>query len=142
MGKDLIRPGTGDDRIDGGSGGQDRVSYVGHTRGVRVSLATRAAQATGAGKDSFIGVEAITGTAYSDVLIGDLEWNYFYGGGGADKLYGRDGTDRLYGEGGNDYLYGGDYADHLWGGSGSDHLYGGTGSDALYGGSGTDYVSQ
>lgn len=64
----------------------------------------------------------LSGTAYSDVIIGL---------GGRDRLFGGGGDDTLQGGWGADTLCGGDGDDILVGGRGRDHLYGGDGSDTF-----------
>jgi serralysin len=56
-------------------------------------------------------VEAIVGTAFADVIVGDS---------GRNVLNGGDGNDRLLGQSGDDVLIGGAGADRLNGGSGYD----------------------
>ena len=108
-GDDLIRPGTGDDIVDGGTG-WDRVSYamVGgdvSTSGVVVSLAMPGTgQVTGHGTDRLSGIEHLTGTPYSDYLVGNDGDNWIWGG--VDPTTGASGgtPDQLFGGGGNDLL--------------------------------------
>jgi serralysin len=64
----------------------------------------------------------ITGTYFSDRLVG---------GSGNDTISGYEGNDTLTGNAGNDQLYGGAGNDLLYGGAGRDVLSGGAGSDAF-----------
>ncbi|MBL8367611.1 MAG: calcium-binding protein, partial [Candidatus Accumulibacter sp.] len=65
--------------------------------GVTVSLATGAAQATGgAGTDTLIGIENLTGSSHNDSLTGNSAANRLDGGAGADTLIGGDGSDTYY----------------------------------------------
>ena len=85
-----------------------------------VSLAVAGAQATGgAGTDTLISMENLTGFSINDALSGNT---------GANTLTGR---------GGNDTLNGGEGADTMIGGTGNDTLKGGTGKDTLDGGAGS-----
>jgi Ca2+-binding RTX toxin-like protein len=110
-GDDLIDGGLGDDTLNGG-GGFDTVTYAAATAGLRVSLDASGWQAVaGLGRDRLIGVEAIIGSAFDDVLTGS---------GGANRLYGGIGNDRLAGGAGDDLLAGGAGDDVLIGGAGFD----------------------
>ncbi|GAA6120596.1 hypothetical protein Acidovoranil_26990 [Acidovorax sp. FG27] len=111
---------------------------------------------------------ASSGSAVSDIYLGDAQDNSFtagagddmlrggegndslYGGTGTDLLDGGKGDDSLYGEAGddtleggegNDYLYAGGGNDRLTGGEGNDSLHGEAGDDTLEGGAGNDYLS-
>ena len=121
-GADVLAGGLGDDLIDGGAGG-DRASYsVGATGGVTVDLRVQGvAQNTGSfGFDTLVGIEAVTGTAFDDVLTGNSGDNFFYGGPGMT---------------GNDTISGGAGDDMIMTGRGNHVLDGGAGSDiwSLYG---------
>lgn len=109
-GDDVINGGDGDDLIDGGAG-LDRASYSNATKGVTVSLLISAAQATGQGRDTLVGIENLTGSDFADTLIGS---------DGANALNGGEGDDRLQGGLGNDELLGGLGVDRLIGGGGDD----------------------
>ena len=130
-GADLLTGGDGNDVLDGGVG-DDIASYATAGVGVTVSLLTQGAQDTGAGLDTLIGIENLTGSAHSDVLIGD---------GGANRLDGGLGQDWLQSGVGDDALVGGDGDDSVWGGAGSDTLDGGSGNDTIDGGAGVDLVT-
>jgi Ca2+-binding RTX toxin-like protein len=133
-----------------GGDGNDTVSYAGASYGVMIHLVYQATNAGAAQGHSFIGVERIIGTDYSDQIVGDGYANRFYGGLGIDYLYGGGGNDTLdggadhdylYGEAGHDTLDGGAGDDVLDGGAGNDTLVGGAGGDAFFGGAGIDTVS-
>ncbi len=104
LGNDLLLASAGDDRIDGGAG-VDTVSYANHFRGVTVSLAAGSvvsgvgergvAQDTGAGRDTILNVENLTGTRFADRLTGNAGANVLDGGGGSDVLDGGKGIDTL-----------------------------------------------
>ncbi len=95
-GNDRLEGGAGDDTLNGGSG-EDTASYNDAPSGVTVSLATGAAQATGgAGTDTLIGIENLTGSSHNDSLTGNSAANRLDGGAGADTLIGGDGSDTYY----------------------------------------------
>ncbi|HEY8570917.1 hypothetical protein [Phenylobacterium sp.] len=151
-GDDLLSVGPGNATADGGAG-IDTVTFLGNgtlfTSGVTVSLAQQgAAQNTGQGSMTLVGVENLSGTVHGDTLTGDA---------GANLLAGEIGDDRLVGGGGDDVLAGDGYVDvdsHGLGGSGAivtsytqdgaignDTLEGGAGNDTFYGGGGADSIS-
>ena len=119
----LIHAGKGSNVLVGGSG-TDTLSYAygaNGTTGVKVSLASTTAQATGgSGSDRISGFERLTGSANSDSLTGSSGANIIKGGGGNDTVTGGGGSDSLYGDAGNDLLRGGAGNDVLYGGAGRD----------------------
>ena len=116
-GNDMLNGGAGDDILVGGNG-NDTASYADATAGVTVSLATAAAQNTGgAGTDTLIAIENLTGSAFNDTLTGDLNANILSGGAGDDTLSGGAGNNSLVGAAGNDTLTGGAGNDTLDGGA-------------------------
>ncbi|QZD94581.1 calcium-binding protein [Qipengyuania gelatinilytica] len=128
-GDDTLLGGAFDDIFDGGAGndtmrggaGIDTALYNEATSGVRVNLLVGAAQNTqGAGIDTLLGFENLTGSAYNDQLRGNLDANVLIGLSGNDSLFGNDGDDVLEGGDGNDRLYGGKGADIMDGGAGND----------------------
>ena len=102
--------------------GNDSVTYQDVATGVTVSLAITTAQDTlGAGIDTLLGIENLTGSAFGgDTLTGDAGANILGGAGGNDALEGGAGNDMLYGDDGIDTLEGGDGNDMLDGGDGID----------------------
>jgi Ca2+-binding RTX toxin-like protein len=153
-GDNLLSGFGGDDILSGGAGND--TAYYGTdaaTSGVTVSLAIAGPQATGgAGTDTLIGIESLTGSIFSDVLTGDSGANLLTGWGAGDTLYGGDGDDSLKGDflpiyggsngpEGDDKLYGGVGNDDLQGDGGQDLLDGGAGNDSLDGGAGEDTAS-
>ena len=90
----------------------------------------------GAGNDTLIAIENLTGSAFNDTLQGDGSNNLLSGGAGADYLQGNLGHDTLYGGDGNDTIYG----DHTTGGLGDDVIYGEAGDDYINAGTGADYL--
>ena len=121
-GDDLLNGGAGNDVLDGGAG-IDRVSYaVGATAGVRVDLNIQGiAQATGgAGMDTLIGIEQVSGTIFNDVLIGNAGDNWLWGGSNGSGVTGND---------------------NISGGAGNDLIEVGAGTHVLDGGIGIDTLS-
>ncbi|MCW5736630.1 MAG: FG-GAP repeat protein, partial [Enhydrobacter sp.] len=146
-GADTLAGGNGDDTLDGGSAndlidggaGTDTATYASATASVAVDLAIGGAQNTGgAGIDTLIGVENLTGSAFADSLSGDNAANVLSGADGNDALLGRNGDDRLDGGNGADSLDGGSGDDTAYGGGGKDSLRGREGNDVLDGGGGDD----
>lgn len=86
LGDDTINGGVGDDDLQGG-GGYDLVSYADAAAGVTVDLGREFAQNTGsAGVDTLTGFEALTGSAFSDILSGNSGDNMLNGLTGADTF--------------------------------------------------------
>lgn len=168
-GSDTLSGGNGNDRLDGGTG-TDTVSYADAGSAVRVSLAITTAQATlGAGTDTLISLENITGSAYNDTLTGSSGNNVLDGDAGNDTMAGGAGNDTYYvwqagdvvteaASAGTDlvYSYRSAYtlgsnvengriastaAANLTGNSLANTLYAGAGNNILNGGTGTDTVS-
>ncbi len=141
-GDDFLRGGEGDDLLDGGAG-RDDVSFDGSklSSGVSVDLSATPVDAGGysgvivvnddgmGGTDYLRGIEDVTGTSFSDTLIGNDEDNSFSGLAGDDFLSGNGGDDNLWADEGNDTLLGGDGNDNLEGERGDDDLSGGAGND-------------
>jgi Ca2+-binding RTX toxin-like protein len=99
-GNDLLVGGLGDDRLDGGAG-IDTVGYETAAAGVTADLAAGIATG-GAGSDTLVLIENLTGSAFADTLTGN---------GFANILTGSAGDDVLDGGLGNDMLIGGDGID-------------------------------
>jgi Ca2+-binding RTX toxin-like protein len=119
-GDDLLDGGDGDDLIDG-EDGIDRLTYAAAAAAITVSLATTQAQATGgAGVDTILNIENVTGSAYGDVLTGNANANDIVGGAGDDTVNAGGGADTVDGGDGNDTLNGGLGNDVLNGGAGID----------------------
>ena len=92
-GNDSLNGGNGNDLLDGGTG-SDTASYAGATAAVTVNLGLTTAQNTGgAGIDTLISIENLTGSAYNDTLTGNSANNTLNGGGGIDILIGSLGND-------------------------------------------------
>jgi Ca2+-binding RTX toxin-like protein len=141
---DFISPGSGEDVVDAGAGEHDFLSYSDLRGPVTVNL--RTGVATGAGMDTFTGVENVAGSRRGDLLIGDENANRLLGSQGADVIRGGGGADNLFGEGlaafsrSSDRLYGGPGNDVLRGERGHDLLDGGLGRDWLLAGPGDDFL--
>ena len=135
-GSDLLRPDTGaigNDYIDGGDG-VDTLDYgtSAAARGVRVDLGITTIQGTqGAGADTILNVENVTGTAFDDRITGSAADNMLIGGFGDDRLEGGAGDDTLIGGTDNDIVRGGAGNDDVSGNTGADILTGGAGFDAF-----------
>ena len=72
---------------------------------MEVSLVVAGAQDTGgAGTDTLVSIENLTGSAFGDELIGNAGANVFRGLAGNDRLHGADGADTLLGGDGDDIL--------------------------------------
>ncbi|HUR43976.1 MAG TPA: M10 family metallopeptidase, partial [Aestuariivirga sp.] len=121
-GDDTLSGDAGDDLLDGGLG-LDTTTYQSATAGVAVSLALTAAQNTlGAGTDTLLGIENVTGSMFNDTLTGSSIGNILSGLDGNDALNGGLGADTMIGGNGNDsYIVDniGDVADES-GGTGVD----------------------
>ncbi|MBC7768659.1 MAG: VCBS repeat-containing protein, partial [Phycisphaerales bacterium] len=110
---DALAGDAGDNVLNAGLG-DDTVSYAAALAGVSLSLALAGQQNTGgAGLDTLIGVENLTGSAFNDTLTGDASANMLHGGAGVDVLNGGGGDDTLTADGGGDTLDGGDGSDLL-----------------------------
>jgi Ca2+-binding RTX toxin-like protein len=93
-GNDTLDGGAGNDTLNGGNGG-DTASYASASSGVTVDLSLAGVQNTGgAGSDTLISIENVTGSAFHDVLFGNAANNVLNGGGGADAMAGGAGDDR------------------------------------------------
>ena len=91
----------------GGFGFIDFAHYDGATSAVTVNLAAGTSSG-GDGNDTLNGIEGVTGSNFSDTLVGDANDNTLIGNKGNDSLLGGDGSDTLRGGLGNDILTGGD----------------------------------
>ena len=110
---DTLTGGSGHDQLNGGDG-IDTASYSDATAGVTVTLGTTASQDTGgAGIDTLVNIDNLTGSNYGDTLTGN---------GIRNVLSGFAGNDVINGGGGDDLLLGGLGADTLTGGSENDRF--------------------
>ena len=136
-GDDKFIIGSGPQNVDGGEG-FDTLDFT-RAGAITFALATSEGQ-IGLPLDSkFSNFEQVLGSLSGvNVIDGDDNGNFIYGGRAGDKLSGAAGIDRLEGEGGNDILLGGAGHDTLEGGAGNDILTGGADADDLEGGAGAD----
>ncbi|WP_305987529.1 M10 family metallopeptidase C-terminal domain-containing protein [Roseibium sp. MMSF_3544] len=119
-GNDILRGDEGADELVGGEG-TDWAYYNASTEAVRINLADGEVEAGGhAEGDQLIGIERVSGSQYSDIIVGDSTNNY---------LRGDFGDDVLIGGGGNDILRGDEGSDTYTGGSGADIFYFVSGSE-------------
>lgn len=139
QGDDLIGGGTGNDILNAGANGEagDTVTYIHSNAGVRANLTLTTKQNTlGAGLDTLIGFENLSGSKLADTLVGSVGNNTLTGYAGNDTLLGHLGHDRLFGNEG---------ADRLDGGAGNDLMFGGAHGDSFrftsaYGGANLDTI--
>lgn len=103
-GNDFLRGSGGDDVLDGGIVADfqsdegfrdfDRADYATTLSGVDVNLATGVALDGEGGTDTLIGIEAVNGSSFDDVLTGsDAFSENFHGGAGNDRIDGGGGND-------------------------------------------------
>lgn len=136
-GNDTIRPGAGDDFVNGGSE-VDTISFTSFGN-VTVNLFLTTPQETGEGTDIILHFENVATYRGNDHVLGNNRDN---------RITTDYGEDTVYAAGGNDSIDGGPSSDYLVGGNGDDWLYGGTGiderggylpnQDTLTGGAGND----
>lgn len=78
--------GRGNDTLNGAAG-LDTASYASASAAVTVNLGTSGAQNTGgAGRDTLISIENLTGSRFNDHLIGNADANVIKGGNGVDVV--------------------------------------------------------
>jgi Ca2+-binding RTX toxin-like protein len=162
-GNNILTGGGGNDSLDGGAG-TDTASYGSATAGVTVNLSLGAQNTVGAGTDTLINVENLTGSTFNDTLLGNAGNNVLNGGAGIDTVSYANATagvtvnlglttgqntvgagtdtlvnfENLTGSNFNDSLTGNSVNNTLIGGLGIDQLNGGAGIDTLTGNSGAD----
>jgi uncharacterized protein YkwD len=119
---DILCGGSGADVLNGGTG-WDFASYASAASGVQAVIYNAAYNTGDAAGDIFTDIEALQGSGFNDVLIGDFAVNGIQGGGGGDWV---DGT--------------GTAGDYLYGEAGSDSLVSRQGADVLDGGADFDYA--
>jgi len=131
-GNDALIGGAGGDALSGGQG-IDRAQYTNAKARVTADLDDSSKNTGDAAGDTYISVERLFGSRFSDSLRGDDANNVLWGHTGNDALYGRAGNDDLRGQSGSDRLYGGGGDDKLTGGNGQDmFIFGGNhGADRI-----------
>jgi Ca2+-binding RTX toxin-like protein len=146
----------GYDFIDGGAD-WDFIQYSNFLGSAGVSVtfsgADQGSYAFGSGgaTGTFVNIEGIGGSAFSDTINASADTNgvrltglagndSITGGSAADELYGGEGADTLVGGAGDDRLDGGADNDTLTGGAGADSLSGGDGADVFFGDAGDTVV--
>ena len=101
-GNDTLDGGEGNDILDGGAG-NDTATYADAAAGVAVSLLASGGQNTGgAGRDTLISIENLTGSNHDDTLTAAAAGSMLQGLDGNDKLVSGAGNDTLDGGGGSD----------------------------------------
>ena len=108
-GNDTISGGTGNDTING-EAGTDTASYLDASAAVSVSLSSGSSSG-GAGSDTLIAIENVTGSNFADTISGGVD---------ANSLSGEDGNDTISAGSGNDTITGGAGKDLLFGEAGAD----------------------
>ena len=91
-GNDTLLNTTAAETFNGGKG-SDTVSYARAKAGVTADLASPTYNSGAAADDAYVGIENLTGSAFTDTLRGDANANVLNGAGGADDLSGGAGND-------------------------------------------------
>ena len=97
---------AGNNTLTGTPSNNDTASYVAATKPITVSLLINSQQNTvGAGLDTLISIENLTGSAFNDRLTGNTLNNVLDGKAGNDTLRGWSGADTMIGGLGNDTYF-------------------------------------
>jgi VCBS repeat-containing protein len=94
FGSDFLLGGEGGDTMNGGAG-EDATSYADSWDSVNVNLATTYADGGTASGDRLFNMEAVQGSIFDDILVGNSSANKLDGGVGADTIEGGAGADTL-----------------------------------------------
>jgi serralysin len=105
-GVDILNGGAGADILNGGAS-FDYARYSDAPAGVTARIDKPTANSGHAAGDSYVSIEGLIGSKYSDILVGNGSSNRINGGAGADRLFGCSGSDTLIGGAGADRLSGG-----------------------------------
>ena len=105
-GNDQLWSSAGADVLDGGAG-FDTVSYASAGAGVTANLDLGIGAGGDAQGDSYTSIEAVTGSAFNDVLIGKAGVANVLRGGAGDDIIAGEGIDSVDGGPGNDVFFGG-----------------------------------
>ncbi len=100
-GRDHFIATTGNDTYDGG-GSTDTVTYEASTSGVAINLTTGRGTAGLASGHSYIEIERVFGSEFSDTLTGSSGRDFLSGRGGDDFIFATAGNDNYYGGSGED----------------------------------------
>ena len=98
-GNDVIYGGKGGDHIQGGLG-MDTVIFQGdsvNAKGVTVSLKDGHGRGADAEMDTYVSIEAVSGTEFNDVIEGSNSNNIIGGSGGNDTMIAHNGYDIFFG---------------------------------------------
>ncbi|WP_137700889.1 calcium-binding protein [Marimonas lutisalis] len=139
IGLDIFVASRGADIYDGDEN-RDAISFEEFSEAVKLNLLDPSRNEGEVQDDTLISIESIIGTAFGDVLSGDHQANWFWGGVGGDVMLGRSDRDKLFGGDGDDRFNGGKGRDRIEGQDGDDRLEGRRGHDNLRGGKGNDML--
>ena len=139
-GNDRFISSPGNDRINGNDG-IDLILYNNSPVGVDIDLSAGTASGGNAEGDFLENIEQIRGSNFADRLVGDAEFNTFFGRNGNDTLEAGIVGGALFGQNNDDLLIGSDIQDTLNGGNGNDTLHGGDDDDLLVGGRDNDLIN-
>lgn len=139
IGDDAIRGGGGNDLMSGDQGadslnggkGVDTVTYASAASGVVADFVKSANNTGHAAGDTYVQVENLVGSAFSDTLAGNGADNRIQGGRGNDTLIGRGGDDTMLGGSGKDTFNGGAGNDTMTGNKGVDTFIFNGGADVI-----------
>jgi len=138
-GNDTIGAATGS-LIDGGNG-IDAISYENATSGFQITLSSSGINGTDSFGNTLLNIEgAISGSTFSDTIVGNDANNTFSGSAGNDSIQGAAGNDSVNGNAGEDFILGGQGNDTLFGGKDNDNINGNLGDDVANGNLGDDTV--
>jgi Ca2+-binding RTX toxin-like protein len=97
QGNNTLFAGSGDNILNGGYLGTDRVSYYFSAKAVTADLSLTGPQNTGgSGYDTLTNIDNLTGSRRNDSLTGNSDANVLNGSMGVDTMTGGDGSDYYY----------------------------------------------